>query len=474
MERNKAKEEEIKFLAQEQKKNPGLFNRDAFLDSPDFLEKIGVFFEDNEGFPKGYLKLWPQDFIVEEELEDGAVKTVNFGSLFDSQKTFSENDPTIYATLVKCKLPTFEATKELALSLNIDPQKIKFAGIKDADALTAQLISIRQKISAKKLESASSPYYFLKDIYSGKGALETGSLKGNKFTILIRTDNSFDKDKFENTLEKIKENGFFNFFYSQRFGSPRFINWFWGLLILRGEYKNAVSSFLCSEGQRESEYFKNLRLEIKKNLGNWKKIEEIIKPFPIILQNENRVVKYLINNPNDFSGALNQIPEQIQLWVFAYGSLLFNRKISEFVREGKPLPKKLPLILNKDKNDWLPYFDFLKEDGISSLPLKNLAPFPDIQWKKREMKTMEMAQIYETKIIPQGVIISFSLPKGCYATTFLSHFFQLSTGLPPKNISNETIDIKEALGQESIKEVSERFKEITFSKAEENKSPITE
>ena len=466
MERSKIKEEEVKFLIDESKKNPELFKRETFIDSPDFLEKIGIFFGKNKNFPMGYLKLWPQDFIVEEKSMYGALETVDSGNLFDSEKNFSENDPTIYATLVKCKLPTFEATKDLAHFLKIDQKKIQYAGIKDTDAITSQLISIRGA-NAEEIKNAASAYYFLKNIYSGKGVVEVGSLRGNKFTILIRTSSDFDKNQFKQNLEEIKKQGFFNFFYLQRFGSPRFINWFWGLLILRGDYKNAVLSFLCSCGQREIPYFKNLRDAIKKNADNWDKIAEIMKPFPLSLQNETRVVKYLQKNPEDFVGALNQIPDQIQLWVFAYASLLFNRKISEYIENSASLPEKLPLILSKDKNDWLPYYDFLKEDKISSLDLKNLTPFSDIQWKKREIKTREKVEIYKTKFVPEGVILSFFLSKGCYATAFLSHLFQLTTGLPSEDISNEIIDTKEILGGGSIKNLIEKFKEVTFSKSED-------
>jgi len=63
--------------------------------------------------------------------------------------------------------------------------------------------------------------------------------------------------------------------------------------------------------------------------------------------------------------------------------------------------------------------------------------------------------------------LSFSLPKGCYATTFLSHFFQLATGMPPKDISENIVDLKEILGEGSIKDLTEIFKEITFSKSED-------
>jgi len=466
MERSKVKEQETNFLISESKKNPELFERETFIDSPGFLEKIGIFFGNDKNPPTGYLKLWPQDFIVEEKSMYGTQETVDCDNLFDTKKGFSESDPTIYATLVKCKLPSFEATNDLARTLGIDPRMIKSAGIKDTDAITSQLISIRGT-NIEKIKNVSSPYYFLKNVHSGKGAVEIGSLEGNKFTILVRTNADFDEKQFSQNLEEIKTHGFFNFFYLQRFGSPRLINWFWGLLILKGEYKNAITSFLCSEGQREISYFKNVRAKIKKNLDNWDKIAEIIKPFPIVLQNELTVIKYLQKNPTDFVGALKQIPKQVQLWVFAYSSLLFNRKISEYIKSDAPIPERLPLILSENENDWMPYYDFLKEDQISSMPLKNLMPFSDIQWKKRQVETKEKVNIHKVAFVPEGVILSFSLLKGCYATTFLAQLFQLATGLPPNDISKNIIDTKEILGEKSIKDLIEKFKEITFSKSDD-------
>lgn len=466
MDRAEIKKTETEFLASEYKKNPNLFQRETLIDSPDFLEKIGIFLGKNN-LPRGYLKLWPQDFIVEEISILDDVQTINDGDFFNKNKTFSEKDPTIYATLVKCKLPTFEATKEIASHLGIETQKIKSAGIKDTDAITSQLISIRGS-SAEKLKKVTSKHYFLKNVYSGKGSIEVGSLEGNKFTILIRTDPDFNRQEFEKNLENIKKHGFYNFFYTQRFSNPRFINWFWGLLVLKGDYRNAILSFLCSDGIREISYFKNIRTKIKENFSKWDKVLNTIEPFPSILQNEIKVVKYLQKNPQDFVGALKQIEGQVQLWVFAYGSLLFNRKISEYISSGNPVPKKLPLILNNDKRDWLPYADFLKEDGIGYIPIKNLTPFYRvIQWKKREVETLKKVQIHKIEFLPEGVVMNFSLDKGCYATTFLAHLFQLVTSVPPKNISTKQIDPKEILGEKSIKDIIERFREVTFSKSDD-------
>lgn len=462
MERNKTKEQETNFLISESKKNPELFERETFIDSPDFLKKIGIFFGEPEGhsraFPIGYLKLWPQDFIVEEKSKYGVQETVD-PSDSNIRKGFSDKDPVVYATLVKCEISTIDAIQDLARVLKIDPENIQFAGLKDDKAITSQLINIRG-VDANKLKEVSSPCYFLKNIHSGKDAFKVGHLIGNKFTVLIRTGSDFDKEQFNQNLEKVKKHGFLNFYYSQRFGEPRFINWFWGLLVLKGDYRNAVLSCLCSDGGREISYFKNIRAEIKKNIGNWEKIADIINPYPIYLQNEIKLVKHLQKNPRDFIGALKQIPEIVRIWVFAYGSLLFNRKISEYTGTDEAMPEKLPLMLSGDKNDWLPYFDFLREDQIFSMPIKNLIPFPDILLRKRKVKTKEKADIHKVEFVPEGVILSFSLPKGCYATSLLANLFQLATGLPPKDISKDIIDTKKFLGEVSIKNVAEKFKKV--------------
>ncbi len=466
MDRKESKEQEFKYLAQEFKKNPELFARETHVHTPEFLEKIGISFPDHirKNIFNGYLKLWPQDFIVEEVLKDNTIQTVAMAE-FSKKETDPEDAPTLYTTLVKCGLSTIEAVEEISSALGIDKQKIQYAGIKDKDALTSQLISFRG-VDKNKVENLKSPYYFLKDAFLGKGVVEKGGLKGNKFTILVRTNESFKKEKFLENLEGVKREGFLNFFYSQRFGSPRFINWFWGLLILKGEYEKAIMSFLCSEGQKETQYFKNLRKEIKKHFGDWQKISDLIKPFPIILQVETKVINHLKNNPTDFIGALNQISEQMELWIYAYSSMLFNRKISQYLQEGKLLPQKLPIIPSLDKNDWAIYEDFLKEDSIITMPFENLKPFKSIQWKKREILTREKIEIHDIKIIPEGAIINFTLPKGCYATSFLSNLFQIAFGMPPNDISSTIINTKELLGQENIQATLEKFKPIAFAKTE--------
>ena len=88
MDRKQAKEEELKILLEENKKNPGLFEKKPMVDDANFLENIGISFPEHikKDLPKGYVKIWPQDFIVEEIQKDGDVKTVSSGDFFNTKK----------------------------------------------------------------------------------------------------------------------------------------------------------------------------------------------------------------------------------------------------------------------------------------------------------------------------------------------------------------------------------------------------
>lgn len=173
----------------------------------------------------------------------------------------------------------------------------------------------------------------------------------------------------------------------------------------------------------------------------------------------------MIENPGDFAGALNQIPRVLQLWLTSFAALLYNKTLSFYLKENKHLPPKLPLILSPEKKDWLFYEELLKTAGIFSITfaLKNLRPFPKIYLRRRDQNTIENVEVLRWKIIPEGVILNFNLAKGCYATTFLSHLFDLISGNLPKKFSNLPIDTKANLKQASLEEILNQFSDVVSS-----------
>lgn len=453
------KQKEEEFLAKESEKSPELFIKRTFIDNAEILNKFGIFIENQEKLPLGFIKFFPSDFIVEEVSQNEEIYTVDYENVI-AKNTLIEDAPTIYTTLVKCNLTTLEAVSEFQEFLDCESSQIGYSGIKDKNAITSQRLSFRN-VSEIRFARIESPFYFLKDIAFGKGVIDMGGIKGNKFSVLIRTDENFNSGAFLKNLEKINKEGFYNFYYLQRFGSPRLMNYFWAVLILRGKFKEAIEGFLTDTSEREMLYFQQLRQKIKINLGNWREIRNLLSNFPLILSNEIKVVEYLEDNPTDFRGALAQIPEQITLWIYALSSLLFNKKLSQMIENKKDIPEKLPLFLSQNKDDWLFYKDFLEEFKIFPPVFKNLHTITHILLKERREKTKEKVVIYKSEIIKEGVILEFFLEKAIYATTFLAHLFNLVSGAQSLNISNTQIDLKTALGRKPITETLNYFEKIT-------------
>ncbi|MBI2123759.1 MAG: tRNA pseudouridine(13) synthase TruD [Candidatus Wildermuthbacteria bacterium] len=450
------REKEREFFEAERKRVPHLFEREPMVDSFEFQKWIGIeVFPDT--LPLGYLRLMPQDFIVEEVARDGTVHTVDV----DPSPATSFEGKTVYADLVKIGISTLEAQSQIAEALSLQPQSIGFAGIKDRLALTSQAISIRDAAEADILK-VQADNFFLKNIHQGKGALANGDLQGNRFTIVLRLQRPpSEKEvlKTHETLKQIKEEGFWNFFSFQRFGTPRLLSHKLGLRIIKGEFEEAVKMFLVHQSLRELPYFKHIREEMEKQWGNWEGMKTLLSPFPAHFPIELQFVEHLLGNPKDFLGALHTVPDQVRLWVYAYDSYLFNRKLSQFIKGGE-VPINLPLLTSFSPRDWEPYKEFLEEDSVD-IPSKYYKKFPFIRVASRTWPVLQRVEIHNIAFQDNFVLFAFSLPKGTYATTLLMNFFTLASGLPIiPGITNKEIDAKALLGLGSTQATLERFKTV--------------
>ncbi len=466
MDWKETKNNEMQFLLSEYKKNPELFESETFVDDPDFLKEFGIAIPDKDNFPRAYLKFLPQDFVVEEVNKDGVVLTADMESNITPPEDESLGD-TVYATLVKCNITTFDAIKEICKQTDSKVEQVQYAGIKDKAAITSQRISIR-RVPREKIETISSEFFFLKDISRGKGVVEKGGLTGNRFTILLRTESDLiseeQKEGLLRAFDKVMKNGFYNFFYLQRFGSPRLTNFRWGFHVLKGDYKEALRERLFSPGLRESKYFQELRKKTDVFFGDWQKVKEVFAPFPLICHQEHTLIDYLLEHPTDYVGALKQIPDQVCLWAYGLEALLYNQLLSNLIMQGR-VPEKLPMFLNNLPQNWSFYKTELQGLGIYPPPIQNLRPFP-MRLSAPLMETVDRPTIENIKIIPEGVIMQFHLRKGEYATTFLSHLFNLTGGKPPSGISRETKDIKEPLGEKNFSKTLEVFAPIIKPKVD--------
>lgn len=449
-------QKEREFFESERKRVPDLFLREPMVDSPEFLRSIGIEIFDDQ-LPIGYLRLMPQDFIVEEISQDGALHTVDV----ESSAVPPGEGKTVYADLVKAGISTLEAQSQIAEALSIKPESIGFAGIKDRLALTSQIISIRDSSEASVL-GLQADNFFLKNIRAGKGAIANGDLQGNRFTIALRLQNPLSGDEIsgiERQLNKIKQEGFWNFFSFQRFGTPRLLSHMLGLAIIKGDFEGAVKMFCTTCAPRELPYFQNIRRGIESRWGNWSSIRETLEKFPYHFSIELKFMLHLEKQPGDFLGALHKVPDQIRLWVYAYDSYLFNKKLSQLIKKGE-VPLELPLLTSFSPQDWEPYKEFLLQDGVR-IPSMHYKKFPFIRVASRTWPVLQKVQVHRVALRQKCAVFGFSLKKGTYATTLLMNFFTLASGMPiPKGIFADPIDAKEVLGAGSLQPALEKFKKV--------------
>lgn len=429
------------------------------LEKKEILTRIGI----NTSFPyheSGYIKLHPTDFIVEEITEKNEVSEIE-----PSQKEFSPSFPlNLGCSLVKTGISTFDAINILANSLQVKNGRITYAGIKDVNAVTSQKI-VFQNINSDVLEQIkkiSLPNIILTDFTSEKKGLSIGNLTGNRFTIFVRTKDKIDEKKLFQAIEKVKNEGFLNFYSVQRFGTPRFLSHFYGMLILQGKYEETIYSFFTKAGLQETPLLKEKRKNAEEVYGNWEKMEEIFAEFPFTFRNELQLLSYLKKEPENFIGALIFLKDQTKFWIYSYTSFLFNQIISQ---ENADLPEKIPLALSYHPDDLAIYRFWLEHDGIGNF-INNIRPFKFITADRRFVKTRIFPKNVLAKSAPEGIALSFALEKGVYATTFLENFFDIKEGLPlPEWVKTDESDAKKLLGIGSLEAVKDIFKKNVSSRA---------
>ncbi len=418
----------------------------------EFLKKIGIDYS-TEKSGKGYIKLYPFDFIVEEITQDRRIVDISPAEIILPEE-ISSSRTQVSVDLIKQGIDTFEAVERIAAALEIDVSDIKTAGLKDGKALTAQNISI-SGVGSEKIKSIKIPNIILKNIHQRKGVVETGSLWGNKFTIFVRCDEK-NNIKVDEKINAIKDKGFYNFFSLQRFG-PRLINTELGRLILQCEFEQAVHLFLTAQSSFETLALKNIRAKVENCWGDWEKMRQEFKFFPYFFRYEIALLDKLIESDGKYFLGLKAIESQTKMFAYSYGSFWFNKLLSDYIESGQPIPESLPVIANNAEVKEI-YKKIMPLFELESLKLdQEVLQFLGLD-RSRAVSTVIMPEIHRVLILPTGYIFCFSLGKGAYATSFLADFFELYQGNPvPLWVDKNRYDIKASLSEAPVKETSEKF-----------------
>lgn len=337
------------------------------------------------------LKEIPEDFIVVEELEDGFVSTQGGILIF---------------LLHKRRYTTQRAISQLAKSLGIPQKWIGYAGSKDKQAMTAQHITLKN-VSRQRVQALTLKDISLEFVGFSSRALDLGDLKGNHFDIVVRHIDEIKR------FEQVPEEFFIpNYFDEQRFSTH---NVEIGKAILRKDFDDAVAAIMRNDEDHR-----------------------------VLLQ------QHLLAHKNDYVGALRRIPAHtLLLYVHAVQSLLFNELLAqqlrnqdenatsvdysqgEFVFAKQPVKESLtlPLVgylseLDEKAQELLEEHD-LQQDMFVIRQFPGLSLEGSMRPAFVKVSSLSLSKLEEDELHKgnKKMKLSFSLPKGAYATIVVRHLF---------------------------------------------------
>ncbi|RLE39013.1 hypothetical protein DRJ17_02360 [Candidatus Woesearchaeota archaeon] len=315
------------------------------------------------------IKQLPEDFIV-KEINNITVKDKGRYS---------------YWLLKKKNHNTISAIHIIANAIGKPLNTIGYAGNKDKNAVTEQIISIKN-VNKKRVESTQLRNISLKFLGVGDEPVVIGMLEGNYFEIVVRNIESKPFIKKE----------FINLFGEQRFSKK---NVDIGKAIVHGCFDKAAK--LIAETDREY-----------------------------------GAKKFYNANKNNPIAMIRLLPKSlIKLYVHAYQSKMWNDIAIEYIKNKKRKNCKIPIIgfgtninnYNKDIRNIV--LKIIKKENISKENFI-IRQLPEISSEGGERDLFVKVNIEASRLehdeINKGkkkIFLKFSLPKGSYATEIIRQIF---------------------------------------------------
>jgi tRNA pseudouridine13 synthase len=384
------------------------------------------------------LKQLPTDFCVEE---------------LASLEVISQKDEHTIFLLVKQDVDTFDALRRIAGKLRISLFEIGYAGLKDKHALAKQFISIPTRYNVQSLKMDGLVLSFVG--YTRK-KIKIGDLVGNKFTIVVRDLKDAELKEILARAETIPLCGVPNYFDSQRFGSV-IDQGFIGKQVIQKQYEAAVKQYLTAYQKSESKKIKDEKRKILLNWDDLSKVRVFNKPFSMVIK------EYL--RTKSWREAYKKIPAHLrEMFVNAYQSYLWNECIKELLKTSV---EKKKLYSVEYSIGYLLFYTNLSEQELKNMPptfltVSETAMFTDTEQRivtsllvkeglsltdfnvETETGNFFKTRAREILLIPKDFMItkpetdelnskedmqrlkiqlSFSLPKGSYATVVTKRIF---------------------------------------------------
>lgn len=352
-------------------------------------------------------------------------------------------------------LSTHEAVARIARALGLAPPQIGVAGLKDAQGVTTQWLSV-QGVELERVQSLAERGIEVLAATRHRNKLRIGHLRGNRFAIRLREVRDEDLAVLREVFDELARRGAPNYFGEQRFGM-RGDTWRIGKALLLGDSSEAAAWLCGRPGPVDTGPVRRAR-----ELFDAGEYERAAQAWPGGFRVCIRVCRALAKSNGDARRALFAVDRSLlRFYTSAYQSWLFNAVLAERLEEFDRvrlgdlawLHRNGAVFLVKDLEVDAPRAEGLEISASGPLfgtrmsapqgvPLEleqavlareghALEAFTRpgrLQWQggRRPLRFPLADCAFETGADARGsfVELRFSLPPGCYATSVLREIFK--------------------------------------------------
>ena len=219
----------------------------------------------------------------------------------------------------KSGISSFEAMRRVARALGLRPGQIGYAGLKDAQAVTSQVLSV-ERVPPEQVQAVDIPGIEVLWALRHRQSLKVGHLRGNRFTIRIRGVDEPALVACRAILGILSRRGVPNYFGPQRFGM-RGNSAALGRAILRRDAEGFVREFVGAPHPGESPRVQEARA--RADAGDWEGAHSL---FPGSMADERNALHATLRSGGDLRQGYATVPKRLKGFLLsAYQSELFNR-----------------------------------------------------------------------------------------------------------------------------------------------------
>jgi tRNA pseudouridine13 synthase len=380
----------------------------------------------------------------------------------------SGTGPNTWILIEKVSRNTLDVVLDIARELHLSRKRMGFAGMKDKAAITRQWICI-SNIKPDELSDLEELLYNVEilKIAQNEKKLRIGQLVGNKFRILIRetADPKKDAGTAQEILTQLIRSGVPNYYGWQRFGKNRPNTHIVGKFLIKNDLKGAVDSYIGNPYLKEANHIK-----VARELYDEGYHQEAYESMPSGMRYEKMMLRKLIKEKKNkgelteesYKKALLSLPKPLsRMFVNAFQSFLFNKAVSERVKMGVNHYIEGDIIIDNEEHLIHEFQEDQIQEQIMNFEAHPTAPLfgTKVPLAEGVVGVMERRILVQEKIeledfkVPkmpklgshglrrairfkiwdvkvdykdEGVLMEFSIPKGCYATAVLREIMKVT------------------------------------------------